>query len=205
MRSRRAFGISLAAGIVLVAGCVAPVSPSQASPPEQGISGAAARQVVLPTVTPDTAARYPNRGPVPELTNETWLNSAPLRLADLRGKVVLVEFWTFGCINCRNVIPALQEWHARYADDGLVIIGVHTPEFAWEEEVESVRAAAAELGVVWPIAIDSDWVTWRAWNNRYWPAMYLIDKEGNLRHLKIGEGNYTQTEAVIADLLAEGG
>ena len=172
---------------------------------------------VLPTPTPDAAsgdgptaaqqailAQLPARGPAPELSNDTWFNSAPLRLADLRGKVVMVEFWTYGCINCQHVIPALQSWHAAYADDGLVIIGIHTPEFAYEADPANVEAALAQYGVAWPVALDNDKITWRAYANRYWPAMYLIDKAGNLRYLKIGEGQYEQTEAVIRALLAEG-
>ena len=172
---------------------------------------------VLPTPTPDAAsgdsptaaqqailAQLPARGPAPELSNDTWFNSAPLRLADLRGKVVMVEFWTYGCINCQHVIPALQGWHAAYADDGLVILGIHTPEFRYEAEPANVEAALAQYGVTWPVALDNDKATWRAYANRYWPAMYLIDKAGNLRYLKIGEGQYEQTEAVIQALLAEG-
>ncbi len=168
------------------------------------------------TPTPDAAAgtvptaaqqallaQLPSRGPAPELTNDTWFNSAPLRLADLRGKVVMVEFWTYGCINCQHVIPALQGWHATYADDGLVILGIHTPEFRYEAEPANVEAALAQYGVTWPVALDNDKTTWRAYANRYWPAMYLIDKAGNLRYLAIGEGQYAHTEAVIQALLAE--
>ena len=165
----------------------------------------------LPTVTPIlTPVATPNAiqnaiarswGMAPEIQSDTWLNSDPLQLADLRGKVVLVEFWTFDCINCRNVLPAMQEWHERFADDGLVIIGVHTPEFAYEREVNLVEDAIARLGVSWPVALDNEKVTWRAYQNHYWPVMYLIDKQGEIRYIHIGEGKYDTTAAVIEELL----
>lgn len=205
---------------LILAGCqVAPVDGPPASPAPDD-----APAIRLPTPTPapveaghpaDTAVVAPtaaqaallaglkNWGPAPELANETWFNSPPLRLAELRGKVVMVEFWTYGCINCQHVLPALQAWHTAYADDGLVIIGVHTPEFRHEAELANVEAAIARLGVVWPVAIDNDKTTWHAYANRFWPAMYLIDKQGNLRHLKIGEGQYEHTQALIEALLAE--
>ena len=144
-----------------------------------------------------------DRGAAPELDSEVWLNSDPLRLADLRGKVVMVEFWTFGCINCRHVIPALQTWYSTYADQGLEIIGVHTPEFQYEHDEENVRAALTDLGVTWPVAMDNDYKNWRAYENHYWPAMYLVDKQGRIRFLKIGEGQYDLTEAALQALLME--
>ena len=144
-----------------------------------------------------------NQGRPPELFNQVWLNSEPLKLADLHGKVVIVEFWTFGCINCKNVLPSLREWHQKYKDDGLVIIGVHTPEFGYEGELENVKQALVDLDVPYPVAIDNDWQTWRAYNNRYWPAKYFIDKAGNLRQIYIGEGGYQQQEEIIQALLAE--
>lgn len=149
-------------------------------------------------------ASLENQGMLPELFNEVWLNSDPLKLADLHGKVVIVEFWTFGCINCKNVVPSLREWHQKYADDGLVIIGVHTPEFGYEREVENVKQALIDQDIPYSVAIDNDWQTWRAYNNRYWPAKYFVDKAGNLRHIHIGEGRYEQQEEIIQALLAEG-
>jgi len=101
------------------------------------------------------------------------------------------------------VIPSVREWDQKYRDEGLVIIGVHTPEFKYERDLANVQQAVAELGVTWPVALDNDWTTWRAYSNRYWPAMYLIDKRGDIRHLKIGEGGYAHTEAIIQALLAE--
>lgn len=149
----------------------------------------------------------PSRGIPPELHNEVWLNSEPLKLADLRGKVVIVEFWTFGCINCKNVLPSLREWHHEYGDDGLVIIGVHTPEFSYEEKLENVRQALVDLDVPYPVALDNDWATWQAYkkpfNQRYWPSKYFIDKAGHVRHIYIGEGRYEEQEVLIQALLAE--
>ena len=148
-------------------------------------------------------------GQPPELNNEVWLNSEPLKLADLHGKVVLVEFWTFGCYNCKNVIPSLREWHNEYSDDGLVIIGVHTPEFGFEKEVTNVEQALVDLDVRYPVAIDNDWATWRAYKKpfgqRYWPTKYFVDKAGNVRYLHIGEGGYDKQEQIIQALLAENG
>jgi thiol-disulfide isomerase/thioredoxin len=148
-------------------------------------------------------ASLENQGAPPELFNEVWLNSDPLKLADLHGKVVIVEFWTFGCYNCKNVVPSLREWHQKYADDGLVIIGVHTPEFGYESEVENVKQALIDQNIPYSVAIDNDWQTWRAYNNRYWPAKYFVDKAGHLRHIHIGEGRYEQQEEIIQALLAE--
>ena len=148
-------------------------------------------------------ATLDNQGMPPELFNEVWLNSDPLKLADLHGKVVIVEFWTFGCYNCKNVVPSLRAWHQTYKDDGLVIIGVHTPEFGYEREIENVKQALIDQNIPYAVAIDNDWQTWRAYNNRYWPAKYFVDKAGNLRHIHIGEGRYEQQEEIIQALLAE--
>lgn len=148
-------------------------------------------------------ASLPSQGVAPELHNSVWFNGEPQTLADLRGKVVMVEFWTFGCINCQHVLPAAREWYTRYHDDGFELIGVHTPEFAYEKDLDNVQVAIANLGVTWPVAIDNDWATWRAYANHYWPAAYLIDKAGHIRLVKIGEGHYEYTETVIQALLAE--
>ncbi len=141
--------------------------------------------------------------PAPDLTNETWLNSAPLRLADLKGHVIMVEFWTFGCYNCRNVEPYVKQWHRKYADQGLVVIGVHSPEFSHEREVENVQRYLKEHDIHFAVPIDNDFSTWNKYGNRYWPAMYLIDKQGVIRHVRIGEGGYQETERLIQFLLAE--
>jgi thiol-disulfide isomerase/thioredoxin len=149
-------------------------------------------------------ASLPDLGPAPEFTNEIWLNvDAPLRLADLRGKVVAIDMWTFGCINCRNIIPSLREWHNKYSDEGLVIIGNHYPEFSYEADLENLKQAVIDLDVPYAVAQDNDRVTWNAYNNRYWPTLYLIDKRGHIRYVHIGEGAYEITEAAIQELLAE--
>ncbi|HSM72285.1 MAG TPA: redoxin domain-containing protein [Anaerolineales bacterium] len=152
---------------------------------------------------PKTAS-LPDLGPAPELTNDIWLNvDSPLRLEDLRGKVIILEMWTFGCINCKNVIPSLKEWHSKYADQGLVIIGNHYPEFSYERDLENVKKAVADYGIEYAVAQDNDGVTWRAYKNRYWPALYLIDKQGHIRYVHFGEGKYQETEENIQALLAE--
>jgi len=144
-----------------------------------------------------------NCGPAPELTGLTgWLNSDPLTLKSLRGKVVLVDFWTYSCINCQRTLPYLERWNADYAADGLVIVGVHSPEFAFEHVKSNVADNAARLGVRYPIALDSDLATWQAYQQRFWPAHYLIDQTGTVRQVHYGEGSYAETEALIRELLA---
>lgn len=194
VRRRANLICTLLVGTLLLAACAPRLLPADTPP---------LSPIALPEATPDVVQRALQRtwGVAPELDSDTWLNSAPLQLADLRGKVVLVEFRTFDCINCRNVIPALQEWQARYSEEGLVIIGVHTPEFAYEREVDQVEAAMARLGVTWPVALDNEKVNWHAYQNHYWPAMYLIDVEGQIRYIKFGEGQYETTAAVIEALL----
>ncbi len=157
----------------------------------------------VPSQQPQRPASVGVGMPAPELAPTGWLNSQPFRLADLRGRVTLVEFWTFDCVNCRNVLPALLQWHAAYAPRGLVIVGVHTPEFRHEREIENVRAAIQELRIPYPVAIDNDFETWRAYRNRYWPAFYLLDKRGIIRYTHVGEGSYDQTRRAIEALLAE--
>jgi thiol-disulfide isomerase/thioredoxin len=144
-------------------------------------------------------------GAAPELNNTTWINTdnKPRKLADLRGQVVLLEFWTFGCYNCVNTFPAMKEWHAKYKDKGLVIIGDHFPEFAYEREIENVRNAVKRFGIEYAVAIDNDGATWAAYGNRYWPTMYLIDKRGHIRYIAIGEHDYSRTDQAIQALLAE--
>ena len=146
----------------------------------------------------------PDLGPAPELTNDIWLNvNAPLRLADLRGKVVIVEMWTFGCINCQNVMPSLKDWHDQYKDQGLVIIGNHFPEFSYEADLGNLKEAIDRFDIQYAVAQDNDGATWKAYKNHYWPALYLIDKQGHIRYVHIGEGRYQQTEENIKALLAE--
>ena len=149
----------------------------------------------------------PDYGPAPDFTGiKTWLNTPggrPLTVGQLRGKVVLVDFWTYSCVNCLRTLPYLEAWYRTYAKDGFVIVGVHTPEFAFEHEVSNVRMAAHEYGVRYPVAIDNDYATWNAYGNQYWPAEYLIDAQGHVREAKFGEGDYSKTEDSIRSLLAE--
>jgi thiol-disulfide isomerase/thioredoxin len=145
-----------------------------------------------------------DRGPAPELTNQTWLNTpTPLRLANLRGKVVLLEMWTFDCINCRHTIPELNAWYKSYTSQGLVIIGNHYPEFPYEADLGNLKKAVQDLGIEYPVAQDNEGMTWKAYKNNYWPAIYLIDKFGHIRYIQIGEGAYSITEAAFQELLAE--
>jgi thiol-disulfide isomerase/thioredoxin len=140
----------------------------------------------------------------PELTKiNGYINSEPITLADLRGRVVLVDFWTYSCINCIRTIPYLNAWHEKYADDGLVIVGVHTPEFEFEKDYNNVKGAVERFGINYPVAQDNEKQTWNAYENRYWPRKYLIDSEGYIRYDHIGEGAYPETEKVIQSLLAE--
>jgi cytochrome c biogenesis protein CcdA/thiol-disulfide isomerase/thioredoxin len=134
-----------------------------------------------------------------------WLNSPPLTMAGLRGKVVLVDFWTYSCINCLRSLPYVEAWAEKYKDQGLVVIGVHAPEFAFERDLGNVRRATKDLGVAYPVAIDNDYKIWRAFDNQYWPAHYFIDAEGRVRYHHFGEGDHPESEAVIQKLLAEAG
>ncbi len=148
----------------------------------------------------------PIEGAAPSLNGAvTWLNSEPLTTAQLRGKVVLVDFWTYSCINCIRTIPYVRAWAEKYKDQGLVVIGVHAPEFAFEKNVDNVRKAVADFKIGYPVAIDNDYRIWRAFENNYWPAHYLIDAKGQIRYQHFGEGNYRQTEQAIQDLLREAG
>jgi len=148
----------------------------------------------------------PVEGALPSLSGAVeWLNSKPLTADDLRGKVVVVDFWTYSCINCLRSIPYIRAWAEKYRDHGLVVIGVHAPEFAFEKNLDNVKKAVATLGIGYPVAIDNDYKIWRAFDNEYWPAHYFIDAKGQIRHHEFGEGEYDQSERVIQKLLAEAG
>jgi thiol-disulfide isomerase/thioredoxin len=134
-----------------------------------------------------------------------WLNTPPLSAADLRGKVVLVNFWTFTCINWLRQLPYVRAWAKKYKDQGLVVIGVHTPEFVFEQEIDHVRRATKDMNIDYPVAVDSRYTIWRAFNNHYWPALYFVDAQGHMRHHQFGEGEYEQSERMIQQLLAEAG
>ncbi|BDB27587.1 thioredoxin [Cupriavidus sp. TA19] len=142
-------------------------------------------------------------GKAPEFTGiEKWLNSEPLTLAGLRGKVVLVDFWTYDCINCIRTLPHVRQWYDKYRDKGLVVVGVHTPEFGFEKSTANVQAAIKRFDIRYPVAQDNMYATWNAWRNQYWPALYLVDAGGNVVYKHFGEGNYAQTEAAIQKALA---
>ncbi len=185
---------ALIAVFLLLAAC----SPIRFSGSTQGQQNATSR-----TADP-TRSSLPDRGPAPELENKVWINTdQPLRLQDLHGKVVLLEMWTFDCINCRNVIPYVRGWYQKYSQQGLVVIGNHYPEFGYEKDLDNLKKAVQRLDVPYPVAQDNDGKTWNAYSNRYWPTAYLIDKRGHIRLIQIGEGSYEHTEAAIQELLAE--
>jgi thiol-disulfide isomerase/thioredoxin len=139
----------------------------------------------------------------PELATGNWINSDPVKLKDLRGRVVLIEFWTFGCSNCRNTLPFIKSWNDRYREKGLVVIGVHSPEFDDEKNLENVRRAIASLGIRYPVVTDNDYQTWTAYNVEAWPTTFLIDKQGRIRWMHVGEGHYEEAERLIQKLLEE--
>ncbi|MFZ0920878.1 MAG: redoxin family protein [Candidatus Dormiibacterota bacterium] len=157
-----------------------------------------------PAASTGSGQLYPvgERSAAPDFTGiDGWLNSTPLTLADLRGKVVLIDFWTFSCVNCVRTIPHLKVLYNAYKQDGFVIVGVHSPEFDFEKVPANVAAAVQRLGVTWPVAIDSEMATWNAYQNQSWPAEYLLDQQGRVAYTSIGEGDYAQTDAAVAELL----
>jgi thiol-disulfide isomerase/thioredoxin len=150
--------------------------------------------------------QLPIEGELPSLGGATgWLNSPPLTAAGLRGKVVLIDVWTYTCINWLRTLPYVRAWAEKYKNQGLVVIGVHSPEFPFEKNVDNVRRAAKDMKVDYPIALDSDFAIWRALRNEYWPALYIVDAQGRVRHHQFGEGEYEQSERIIQQLLAEAG
>jgi cytochrome c biogenesis protein CcdA/thiol-disulfide isomerase/thioredoxin len=152
------------------------------------------------------AGELPVEGNIPPLSGATaWLNSPPLSPQDLRGKVVLVDFWTYSCINCLRALPYVSGWYDKYKDHGLLVIGVHAPEFAFEKDLGNVRRAVADLHVAYPVALDNDFAIWRGFNNQYWPAHYFIDSHGQIRGHHFGEGGYAESEATLRQLLTEAG
>jgi thiol-disulfide isomerase/thioredoxin len=156
-------------------------------------------------ITHGSTAR-PGEGELASLANATeWLNSPPLTAAGLRGKVVLIDVWTYTCINWQRTLPHVRAWNEKYKDQGLVVIGVHAPEFAFERNLDNVRRFTRDLKVEYPVAVDNDFAIWRAFRNQYWPALYFVDAQGRVRHHQFGEGDYEQSEKVIQQLLTEAG
>ncbi|HEU5439702.1 MAG TPA: thioredoxin family protein [Ktedonobacterales bacterium] len=171
-----------------------PVDPSVTK--EEGVA-----QRTTPAAVP-----VPLEGELRSLDSATaWLNSPPLRAADLRGKVVLVDFWTYTCINWLRTLPYVRAWAENYTDQGLVVIGVHAPEFPFEHDIENVRRATKDMRIAYPIAIDNDFAIWHGFSNHYWPALYLFDAQGDIRYHHFGEGEYVRSETMIQRLLAEAG
>lgn len=157
----------------------------------------------VPALAHAAAPSFYDHGPAPEFTGiDRWFNSPPLTLAGLRGQVVLVDFWTYSCINCLRTLPHLNRWAAQYKPQGLVVVGVHTPEFAFERSATNVLRAMARFGVKHPVAQDNAYATWKAYDNQYWPAKYLIDRRGRIQRRQFGEGGYAEMEAAIRGLLA---
>ena len=149
------------------------------------------------------APAFYDHGPAPEFVGiEQWLNSPPLTMESLRGKVVLLDFWTYSCINCLRTLPHVNRWAEQYRDQGLVVIGIHTPEFAFERSTSNLQTAMRRFGVKHPVAQDNRYATWKAYGNQYWPAEYLIDRRGHIVRKHFGEGGYAQTEEAIRALLA---
>ena len=163
--------------------------------------------IAISTLRPalaSTAPSFYDYGKAPDFTGITqWHNSQPLTLSGLRGKVVLVDFWTYSCINCLRTLPHVNRWASSYNAQGLVVIGIHTPEFAFERSAKNLQTAMRRFGVKHPVAQDNDYATWKAFGNQYWPAKYLIDAHGRIQYRHFGEGRYDETEAAIRALLAD--
>lgn len=216
-RLRRVFGIAMVVtSLVVLTGLDLPLQSRLSAGLPAGLGSALfaieqapAVQEDLNMLRPSAAARtdtvpLEDLGPAPELSGITaWINSSPLTLASLRGKVVLVHFWTFGCVNCIHVQPYVKAWYDTYAAKGFVVIGVHTPELSFERDLDNVRAAVAKADVRFPVAFDPAYATWNAYQNSYWPAFYFVDRSGRVRHVHFGEGDYDGSEAVIRELLSE--
>ncbi|MGA3371063.1 MAG: cytochrome c biogenesis protein DipZ [Terracidiphilus sp.] len=212
---RRILGVAVLAGVAAVAfgldrGVLTRLSLAGPSNLEQRLVSLAGKKNAEPvrvadetiTVSGGDAAGGP--GALGDLAGATaWINSPPLTAEALRGKVVLVDFWTYSCINCLRTLPAVKSWYAKYKDSGLVVIGVHAPEFPFEKDEANVRRAVRELGIDYPVAMDNDYAIWRAFNNEYWPAHYFIDATGRVRYHHFGEGEYEQSEKWIRELLEE--
>jgi thiol-disulfide isomerase/thioredoxin len=152
---------------------------------------------------PQPALAVGSGQPLPEFAGiSQWLNSAPLKISDLRGQVVLIQFWTLGCINCQRTLPSMVSWQRQYAQRGLKIIGIHTPEFAYERDIGNIRRAMEKYNITYSVAVDNQFKTWSAYQNRFWPHLFLADRQGNLQYDHIGEGAYDRTEQKIRQLLS---
>lgn len=207
---RRGLGVLVLIGVVVIGlgadtGLLTRISAASTGRIEQALLGGIGRG--MPTnAAPTDLADLPVEGMMPPLTGATtWINTPPLTTEQLRGKVVVVDFWTYSCINCIRSIPYVRAWAEKYKDQGLVVISVHTPEFAFEKSEANVRQNIQRLGITYPVAMDNDFAIWRAFKNQYWPAHYFIDAKGQIRHHHFGEGDYAGSERVIQQLLKEAG
>jgi thiol-disulfide isomerase/thioredoxin len=199
-----ALGLALAACGQATANQANSTTQAATAPAAATTAGDSAVPATLP---PEAAMLNPDLrdfGVAPELNNTVWLNTpAPLKLANLRGQVVLIDMWTFDCINCQHVIPSLKQWYDTYRQQGLVVIGNHFPEFGYEADLNNLKKAVGQYGIRYPVAQDNDGQTWTAYNTHYWPTLFLVDKQGHIRYEHIGEGAYDVTEGVIQSLLRE--
>lgn len=168
------------------------------------LSSAVSRLTRADQIIPSRSIAEETKAPAaPEISSGVWINSEPLTLKSLQGRVVLIDFWTFACYNCRNTLPALKRWDAQYREQGLTIIGVHTPELDFERDLDKLRREVAGLGIKYPVVTDQDYSTWKAYRVEAWPTVFLLDKHGRVRWHHVGEGYYNETEEVIKKLLAE--
>lgn len=180
-------------------------SAATLAPGCQKISTSTSPTPTSSTTSKEAAVNLPTGKTLPEFQGITeWLNGSPLSVADLGGSVVLIQFWTFACINCQRTLPYIVQWHQQYADQGLKVVGIHTPEFAFEREPRNVQKALQQHQITYPVPLDNDFKTWKAYNNSYWPQLYLADRQGTVRYDHIGEGAYDETEKTIRQLLQEG-
>jgi cytochrome c biogenesis protein CcdA/thiol-disulfide isomerase/thioredoxin len=214
-RIKQGLGVLVLVGVTAIAlgldtRVLAQLSSSQTNSLESGLAKRLGLGGVDDTTKTTTNSMgqlvLPVEGQLPPLSGiGPWINSLPLTREELKGKVVLIDFWTYSCINCLRSVPYVRAWYDRYKDDGLVVIGVHAPEFAFERELSNVQKAVTDLGIRYPVALDNEFNLWRGFNNRYWPAHYFIDAQGRVRYHHFGEGNYEKSERVIRQLLAEAG
>ena len=189
MERRRNLLIGIAVGVIFVAILV--------------YATGLTRLVLSPFRSSSSTYKTSEAATAPDLASGEWINSEPLKLKDLRGHVVLIEFWTFGCYNCRNTLPFIKGWYDRYHDKGLTLIGVHSPEFEEERNVENLRREVASLGIRYAVVTDNDYQTWNAYHVEAWPTTFLLDKQGRIRWMHEGEGAYDEAEQLIQKLLAE--
>jgi thiol-disulfide isomerase/thioredoxin len=210
IRLRRALGVAVLAAVAVIAtgvdrGPLTRLALAGTTPVEEALLE---RFPVRGTIAaaPRRGSALPVLGVMPSLAGGVgWLHSPPLRGEQLRGKVVLVNFWTYSCINCVRTLPYVRAWQKKYRDHGLVVIGVHTPEFAFEKNIGNVRRESQRLGVSYPVLLDNNFTLWKRFENRYWPAFYFVDASGRIRRIHFGEGEYGPSERVIQELLADAG